>query len=158
MLTLQDRGMSTHPHEICLQHFSYDPNEGILRSRDYLVDAIDPRNGRQAIMYFGRMKPTSHVIWYYMTGKFPEKGKVIDHVNRDPSDNKWKNLRKCTKKDNAQNTNLRNSYYKNMFLAHVNFKTESIDLGWFPTIQEALIVRERGYELIAQGKFNPLSL
>jgi len=39
---------------------------------------------------------------YY--GRWPEAGKVIDHINRDPYDNRLCNLREVTKSVNGRNT------------------------------------------------------
>jgi hypothetical protein len=41
------------------------------------------------------------IIWLYMTGKFPAK--EIDHINGVKNDNRWKNLRIATHKQNATN-------------------------------------------------------
>lgn len=41
------------------------------------------------------------IAWLYMTGEFPDG--VIDHINGNPSDNRWCNLRCVTQKENSQN-------------------------------------------------------
>lgn len=41
------------------------------------------------------------VIWALQTGKWPQA--LIDHVNNDPSDNKWSNLREATAAQNSCN-------------------------------------------------------
>jgi hypothetical protein len=38
-----------------------------------------------------------------MTGKPIEPGKVVDHINGDPSDNRWPNIRVCLQKENTSN-------------------------------------------------------
>ncbi|NKC47607.1 HNH endonuclease [Ochrobactrum anthropi ATCC 49188] len=37
------------------------------------------------------------VIWLYMTGKWPL---LVDHINGNPSDNRWKNLRETDQATN----------------------------------------------------------
>jgi len=43
------------------------------------------------------------IIWCWVTGEWPNKGMVIDHINGDRSDNRWNNLRLCTARQNAFN-------------------------------------------------------
>lgn len=40
----------------------------------------------------------------YMTGHWPEG--VSDHINRDRADNRWENIRVCTKAENNRNREL----------------------------------------------------
>lgn len=47
-----------------------------------------------------------HLIWLWMTGKWPDK--KIDHKNRNPGDNTWENLRPATDGQNAANSGDRN--------------------------------------------------
>lgn len=41
------------------------------------------------------------LAWLYVTGEWP--GQVIDHIDRDPSNNAIANLRACSDSENAQN-------------------------------------------------------
>jgi hypothetical protein len=47
----------------------------------------------------------SHVVIHAMTGKWPEKGMEVDHLNHDPLDNRMENLRVVTKSGNQRNKN-----------------------------------------------------
>lgn len=139
-----------HPHDLCVSSYNYDQWTGELTRKDgypvltvFDTDYFDG-NGRITIEYFGKATPATHVIWYWMTGKFPERGLVIDHVDRDPSNNRWRNLRKCTIRENCQNCNV-NTEYGKKFLAHVNIGTESIELGWYNTKEERDKVVEFAY-------------
>lgn len=46
-----------------------------------------------------------HLAWLYVTGDWPHQ--LIDHINRDGSDNRFANLRLADKRLNAMNAKLR---------------------------------------------------
>lgn len=48
-------------------------------------------------------KPLTHFIWCYMTGQYPLKGEVIDHIDRNPLNNSWTNLRVVSQQQNSSN-------------------------------------------------------
>jgi len=54
----------------------------------------------------------SRLAWFYVTGKWPKYS--IDHINGDPADDRWKNLRDIPQKLNMQNRRVpcRNSSNK----------------------------------------------
>jgi hypothetical protein len=93
--------------------FEYDPVTGILtrkpsrysgwrsvpitqshHPRGYLKTAVDGRN------YF-----VHRLIWLMAYGAWPEQD--IDHINRDPSDNRLENLRDVSRKVNNNNRRAR---------------------------------------------------
>lgn len=41
------------------------------------------------------------LVWFYMTGKWPER--EIDHINVEPADNRWCNLREAHHHQNLSN-------------------------------------------------------
>jgi hypothetical protein len=45
------------------------------------------------------------LVIYVMTGKWPEKGMDVDHINHDPLDNRMCNLRVVTRSGNMRNMN-----------------------------------------------------
>jgi hypothetical protein len=47
------------------------------------------------------------LAFLYMTGKMPEHS--VDHINGNPSDNRWTNLREATHRQNLQNQKKRNT-------------------------------------------------
>lgn len=67
---------------------------GRLRRKDgYRIIAID---GRQYLAH--------RLAWLYMRGEFPRYD--IDHINRDPADFRYKNLREVTRTHNLMNTGI----------------------------------------------------
>ena len=86
------------------------------------------------------------MIWKYMTGEDPSGD--IDHINGNPSDNRWCNLRVATRGQNTLNrTALKNNKLgakgvhqiktSGRFRARVGIGYKSIDLGVFGTLEEA---------------------
>jgi len=80
----------------------------------------------------------------------------MDHINRDPLDNRRSNLRKCTQQQNLRNTKLSNSNttgikgvylhnpYKNKWYARVEVNQKHIYLGLFQNKRDAAIARLKG--------------
>lgn len=87
----------------------YCPETGVFKWRQ-------TRQGRREIA--GGKIPDGYIVisidyqryqahrlaWFYIHGKWPEKH--IDHINRNPSDNRICNLREASDKENAQNRSL----------------------------------------------------
>jgi hypothetical protein len=86
----------------------YDPDTGIFRHRTgRLVGKIagytQPR-GYRYIWFGGRSCRTGRLAWLYMTGAWPAQ--IVDHRNRDRTDDRWENLRLATKSQNNANARL----------------------------------------------------
>jgi hypothetical protein len=84
------------------------------------------------------------LIWLWMTGEMPDH--QIDHINRDRSDNRWCNLRKCNNTENQQNRNVskksKTGYigvflHKNGFTAQIVVNKKTVYLGRYKTAEEA---------------------
>jgi hypothetical protein len=60
----------------------------------------DP-DGRKRTQFMGKRCQIAVLIWLYMTGEWP-KGQV-DHLNQNPADCRWSNLRDVPRKQNQQN-------------------------------------------------------
>ncbi len=72
--------------------------------------------------------------------------KCIDHINRDPLDNRMCNLRVCNRQENSFNTDKHKdntsgwkgiTFHKNKYRARIVIDGKSKHLGYFNTAQEA---------------------
>lgn len=115
---------------------------GYVRPDGYRLIRIDG-----VAYYSGRL------AWVYMTGKWPKE--EIDHIDRDPSNDKWSNLREATSSQNKYNRDLgyegpRGVYRSgNRWWASVG---QSSYLGTFDTLEEAVAARDAAAFQIA-GEF-----
>lgn len=62
----------------------------------------ESKAGYISISINGKKYPAHRLAWYITYGYFPEN--EIDHINRDPSDNRIANLREVSRQCNARNT------------------------------------------------------
>lgn len=155
------------------QTLIYCPSSGQLtwrpRSRDWFksnasyvrynklsanTPALTANNGegyKTGTLLGARVK-AHQVIWVMLHGSLPEKGKEIDHINGDRSDNRLENLRCVDKSDNSKNQKLcsRNqtgvsgvSWYKptKKWLVRINVAKKTKCLGYFDDFKEACEVR-----------------
>lgn len=93
-----------------------------------------------------------------------DKNIVIDHIDRDQTNNRKSNLRKCTQKQNSYNCGVSKnnttgtsgvSKMKNgKFRAYINDDYKQIHLGVFDKIEEAINVRDIAEEKYF-GQFKP---
>lgn len=91
----------------------YDPETGHFTWRVRRSGAIPAGrragtvqpNGYRYIGIDNSMRFEHRVAFLYMTGAFPPDD--LDHINRDPTDNRWSNLRPATRSQNCSNTKLR---------------------------------------------------
>lgn len=112
-----------------------------------------------------RGKGVATLLHHFVVGKPPD-GKVTDHINRDPLDNRRKNLRFVTQGQNRMNQGLRSDnasgvagvyWYAGRFIwrAHIRVHGTLIDLGCYKKKQKAVMAR-RNAEQKYFGAFAPL--
>lgn len=158
------------------QWISYDPESGLLYWRERSPDSFphsetktkESRAKRWNTMYAGRLAlnaddgqgyrvgkisgrcVTAHrVAWAIYYGKWPT---IIDHINRNRSDNRISNLREVTAVENARNTKVYEtnktgfagtSYCTTRGKYNASIKVHGVhkNLGQYETLQEAVAVR-----------------
>jgi hypothetical protein len=135
---------------------AYDPATGVFRWRVHRGNRIragaiagtrDGR-GRLRICLDRRTLHAHRLAWLWMTGHWPTQ---IDHINRNPSDNSWANLREEPQAVNCRNKKmpksntsgstgvyaLGNGTYRATIC--VNYRT--LHLGVFQNFDEAVAAR-----------------
>lgn len=91
----------------------------------------------------------------YMTGEWPSE--VVDHINRNPSDNRWANLRCCSQQENMLNSraylmegvHLRKD--SGRWEAKAMLRGKRVQIGCFDTRQAAISARRFFLHQKAQG-------
>ena len=138
----------TCTHERLKELLHYDPATGVLtwrvRSRNTRVGDIAGRllnGGYRSIGIDRRAYQAHRLAWLWMTGEWP-KGD-IDHIDGDPLNNRFENLRDVSHGINQQNQNRAHSNNKTGFLgvsprgrkfrAVINVDGKHMHIGLFNT-------------------------
>lgn len=110
------------------------------------------RNGYTTIRLDGKLYLAHRLVWLAETGNFPSR--YIDHLNRNPADNRFSNLRDCSHTENMRNTARHKDRVGYSFdITHGKWKVyldqpdkKRTNLGTVKTKEEAI-------ELLKRGKF-----
>ena len=81
--------------------FEYDPETGIL-TRDGKKVGCKGNGCGYTVKYNYVLYRAARIIWCLQTGEDPGE-MYVDHINRDPYDNRWENLRLVTQLQNQRN-------------------------------------------------------
>lgn len=138
----------------------YNPTTGVFRWKS------NPRRGGAykagdragTINVYGRRRMkvgkeqcySGPMAWFYMTGVWPTN--EIDHINRDPLDDSWVNLREVSHEHNIQNRGLHKSSTsgvagvlykpaKGKWEARIQVRRKVIFLGLFLKKEDAIQAR-----------------
>lgn len=143
------RIMSTDwmPSEKTLASILYDPSTGILtwttgRMAGKRADHAQ-EGGYRRINLEGKWRRAHRVAWIVMTGVSPTL--LIDHIDRDPSNNRWSNLRLADPTQNQANSIRPSDTKKGVtyrrrtgrFIAQIRCYHKNLHLGVFDTEDEA---------------------
>ncbi len=107
-------------------------------------------NGYVMQMLDGKSLRVHRIIYKIMTGDEPDQ---IDHINGDPSDNSWVNLRNVSNEVNGQNQKMssanKSGYIgvgwnkaRGKWQARIKVKGKDIHLGSFTDLNEAVAARQ----------------
>lgn len=135
----------------------YDPGTGVFiwrvsrgTARAGSVAGTFNSEGYIRIKIDRKLYLAHRLVWLYVCGKFPVN--QLDHIDRDPSNNRIENLRLATQAENKQNlskpyTNTSGvvgvSWNKQTgkWQAYIQLNNRQIHLGLFDTIEEAAAAR-----------------
>jgi len=137
----------------------YDPDTGFFRwiaksSTSTLIGSIagcSDSKGYWKININQKRYRAHRLVWLYVFGAFPNS--LIDHMNRNKSDNSLNNLRLVTYSENNQNHKINNRntsgvtevyFHKKsqMWHAMININKKPRYVGSFSTIEEAIAARK----------------
>ena len=99
-------------HERLTELLSYDKDSGQFvwlktnsnRAKAGCVAGTERKDGYVLIGIDGVLYTAHRLAWFYVNNYWPDG--VIDHINRDRSDNRFCNLRCVSRFENAQNANV----------------------------------------------------
>lgn len=110
-----------------------------------------------AVRDIGGRKNKKRILMHRLINKTP-KNLVTDHINRNKLDNRKKNLRSVTQRQNTFNAKLSKnnksgyngiSFYKNRWVARIKFNYKIIYLGRFLHLEDAILARKLGEQKYA---------
>lgn len=152
---------------------NYDPETGIfvwkINKANIFAGTVAGRNRPDGyiVITIDKKKYYAHrLAFLYMEGYIPEN--MVDHIDRNPSNNKWDNLREVRMTCNAHNCNLskrnksgingvrwKNS--RNKWIADIRANDKNIYLGYFNTKLDAAKARWEAEKKYGYTTCNPNS-
>jgi hypothetical protein len=143
--------------ELFHDKFCYDPETGVIKyrrnhSRYKKGDVPGSINeaGYLRVCLDNKVYMAHRLIYLVMTGSWPVG--VIDHIDGDPLNNKWENLRDVSKTVNGRNTKRQKnntsgfrgvSWVKGRlkWQAYISTGSGRVSLGLFDMLEEAILAR-----------------
>jgi hypothetical protein len=141
------------PLETLLDLFFYDPKTGMLiwriTNRIAGVKIYQNEKPHSMTIKIGTLQYKIHrIIWKLMTGSDPAV--TVDHIDRNPFNNKWKNLREATFVEQLYNTGVHKNNFsgsrgielrRGMYRARIKIDGKDITIGSYRTLERAIQAR-----------------
>jgi len=147
------------------ERLRYDPETGIFiwkyasgqgrRAEGTKAGHTSKESGYVLLWVDDRLYRAHRLAWLYVTGEWPPK--LLDHRDRNRSNNRWANLRLANDKQNSENASLRSDntsgsrgirFDRNRWVARIYHEGREIYLGRFERRTDAEMARvcaERKY-------------
>jgi hypothetical protein len=120
--------------------------QGLLFENGRLIEPIKLRNNVYLQAKIGQRFYGYHrLVWIHFNGSIP-KGRVVDHIDRNPKNNRIENLRLATSSENSANRSKskgKGSVHKGVgwngsrYTSTITYNGERLYLGSFDTEDEA---------------------
>ena len=107
-------------------------------------------NSYCSVFINGKFYKRHHIIYCYATGEWPDKNHIVDHINRNPTDDRIINLRMATifqnmynkspynkKSDLPQGVDVVHCLNKDIYRARIRVNKKNINLGCHETKAKA---------------------
>jgi hypothetical protein len=136
--------------------FSYDEKTGFFKRHIQIGPKKDvaghvATKGHRQIMVDGKLYMAHRLAWLYVYGEHPID--LVDHINRNPDDNRICNLRLATSSQNQQNTKTRKDNLcgqkgvsfltkEARWRARISKNGKTIHLGRFKSFEAAINARK----------------
>ncbi len=148
----------------------YDPETGVFTSlvkKPFVAvgQSLGSINGRGYTQFnlAGKSYRASSLAWFYAYGEWPNG--MIDHKDRDRTNNRIKNLRLASESENGANCSLSKAntsghkgvmWYKrhSKWVSQIRVNRKLLGLGYFTDINDAIKARVDA-ELKYFGEFSP---
>jgi hypothetical protein len=146
-------------YETVSEHLTYDPDTGLIyRKKSGKSVAVKIHKGYLYLTLKGKQYSYHRVAWLLHYRELPDNSLMVDHIDRNPKNNRLSNLRAATRTLNCHNTNLTTAKsgfrgvhnYKGKWIARLSLNKKVVFYKTYPTIEEA----SNGYEE-AKRKFIP---
>lgn len=105
-----------------------------------LVQGWLHHKGYKHVKVCGKSQMMHRVVWVLVTGRLPEQGMQLDHIDGDRSNNNHRNLREVTQSTNMHNNKAAGCYYHKQdakWYAQIKVLGTQRHLGAFNTQEEA---------------------
>ena len=128
--------------------YRYDENTGEIFGIKGGIIKGKNKNGSARITITHNSKSYSlsgdQFAWYF---KYSEVPKKIEHINGDNSDIRIMNLRLVRIQEKQYGNGWRWDKQSKKYIAHIRVKGRLIDLGFFDTVEEAVVVYKNAKKL-----------
>jgi len=132
----------------------YDPETGVFkwrktgRGRKRVEAGAARRDGRVVIRINKKLYLRSRLAFLWMTGEWPGDRLEVDHIDGDPTNDRWDNLRLATSSQNKHNRRARKESRSGLkgaiwherdqsWAARIMVDGRNLALGTFKTPEEA---------------------